>query len=177
MDDYKKSIGWSDAFTAIGIRIDEVDRMRDNMKELKLVYPLITMIKTTKSDVNAYWKAMPFDLGLKSYEGNCDCCWKKSFRNLMTIAKEHPEKFEWWEKMEKKYEEFIPEGSKNEKLHTKKRRFYRGAKTVNDLFEMAKKPFEMAVDLAYDIAKYKQLELFDEKLDSSNGCEESCEAY
>ena len=42
---------------------------------------------------------------------------------------------------------------------------------------MANQPFEMAVDLSYDIPKYKQGELFNEKLDSSNGCEESCEAY
>ena len=96
----------------------------------------------------------------------------------MTIAKENPEKFEWWEKMEKEMEDFIPPGSQNnDKLIGKKRRFYRGAKSVNDLFLMAKQPFELAVDLSYDIPKYKQSELFNETLDSSNGCEESCEAY
>ena len=175
---FKKSIGWFKTHTAIGIRIDEIDRMSENREKERLVYPLISMIKTTKYDVNAFWKAMPFDLGLKSYQGNCDCCWKKSFRNLMTIAKENPEKFEWWEKMENEMEDFIPPGSiKNEKLIDKKRRFYRGAKSVNDLFQMANQPFEMAVDLSYDIPKYKQSELFNEKLDSSNGCEESCEAY
>lgn len=178
IDSYKKDNGWRKTHTAIGIRIDEIDRMSENKEKFRLVYPLISMIPTTKYDINAFWKKMPFDLGLKSYEGNCDCCWKKSFRNLMTIAKENPQKFDWWKNMQDKYENYIPEGSlQNTKLIGRKRRFYRGEKSVSDLFEMSNQPFEMAVDLSYDIPKYKQIDLFNEKLDSSNGCEESCEAY
>lgn len=177
IDDYLKTIGWQHCERAIGIRVDEIDRMRDERKKLRLVYPLIEFVKTTKYDVNEFWIKMPFDLELKSYQGNCDCCWKKSWRNLMTIAKENPEKFEWWNKMEEKYCDFIPEGSTNEKLHNSKRSFFRGNKSVKDIFEMAKHPFEMAVDVSKDIAKYKQLEFFDEQLDMSNGCEESCEAF
>lgn len=178
INSYRKSVGWNKELTAIGIRIDEIDRMSPDKEKQRLIYPLISMIKTTKYDVNNFWKNMPFDLGLKSYQGNCDCCWKKSFRNLMTIAVENPEKYDWWREMEKKYENYVPKGSlDNEKLKGKKRRFYRGAKSVDEIIDMSKNSFELAVDLSYDIPKYKQQELFDEKLDSSNGCEESCEAY
>jgi hypothetical protein len=174
MDDFKKKIGFNKCYTAIGIRTDEIDRMSQHREKERIIYPLIKMIPTNKHDVNLYWKNMPFDLGLKSYQGNCDCCWKKSFRNLMTIAVENPEKFEWWQKMQDRYENTL---SENEKIKGKKLRFYRGNRTVQDILDMSKKPFNMAIDLSYDIPKYKQAQFFDENLDVSNGCEESCEAY
>jgi hypothetical protein len=115
---YARDLGLKrkDYDVAIGIRIDEVDRMDENFKEERLLYPLITMQKMTKPKINFYWSLQPFRLNLKGYEGNCKVCYKKSLRKLLTIAKETPEKFEWTVKMEEKYENFIPES----RAHNKK---------------------------------------------------------
>lgn len=39
------------AYRAIGIRIDEIDRMASNMDEMKIIYPLIKWNPTTKAEV------------------------------------------------------------------------------------------------------------------------------
>ena len=44
---------------------------------------------------------MPFDLELKEYEGNCDLCFLKGKKNKQMIARNNPEKFNWWIGMEK----------------------------------------------------------------------------
>jgi len=91
--------------TAIGIRIDEIDRMNDKYKEKRLVYPLIhkEMMPTSKQMVNFYWKQMPFRLELKGYQGNCVNCWKKSNNKLYQIANENPKVFDFTYNMELKY--------------------------------------------------------------------------
>lgn len=159
---YLRDIGWSKYQTAIGIRVDEIDRMNAKKKELRLIYPLISMIPFTKSDVNEFWKNQPFNLEIREHEGNCNCCWKKSLKKLLTIAKENPKAFDWWAEQEKKYENFIPASrahNPNIKLPV---RMYRGNKSVADILEMSKQPFEAFVDENYE---------------APNGCEESCEAF
>jgi hypothetical protein len=91
--------------TAIGIRIDEADRMNAKAKEMRLIYPLIKqdMIPATKTMINFFWKSMPFRLELKGYQGNCATCWKKSDKKLYQIARETPEAFDFMNKMEQKY--------------------------------------------------------------------------
>ncbi len=91
--------------TAIGIRIDEVDRMNAKAKEMGFVYPLISskMIPTNKAMVNFFWRSMPFRLELKGYQGNCKTCWKKSDKKLYQIAKENPTAFKFMDEMENKY--------------------------------------------------------------------------
>lgn len=78
----KTELKWKlkDYQVAIGIRADEFDRISSNFKRDRIIYPLIHWVKTNRSDVNKYWLNMPFDLELKSYEGNCKTCWKKSKR-------------------------------------------------------------------------------------------------
>lgn len=99
---------------------------------------------------------MDFDLGLKDYEGNCDCCWKKSFRKLMTISIENPEYFNWWLEMEAKY------GTSEEYT------FFRENKSGLDIIEMAKNPFKRAVD-EWELNK-KSPKLFD-SLDIGGYCD------
>ena len=96
--------------TAIGIRNDEVDRMNDKAEKIGLIYPLIKrdMIPTTKPMINFYWKNMPFRLNLKGYQGNCTTCWKKSFKKLYQIAKENPKAFDFMDRMEQEYGNYIP---------------------------------------------------------------------
>lgn len=159
---YLRSIGWKGYYTAIGIRNDEIDRINANRGKLRLVYPLVEMIPTTKKEVNEFWRNMPFNLEIKEHEGNCDCCWKKSLKKLLTIAKENPKAFDWWAEQEKRYENFIPVSRSHNPNIKLPIRMYRGNRSVADIIEMSKQPFDAFVD---------------EEFTATNGCEESCEAF
>lgn len=176
----KNSLGWKNYYTAIGIRNDEVDRVNPNYKKEKLYYPLVMDIPMTKPQINVFWKNMPFRLRLKGYQGNCKSCWKKSFNKLMTISVETPEYFDTFKILEEKYAYFVPEG-RNISEEQLPLNFFRGNKSTNDIFEMAKKPFKKSNDdhTVYDwqmsIFHFNNVSL--EELSSSNGCDESCEIY
>ena len=103
---FAKSIwGKEKYYLAIGIRIDEFDRMNPNKDKLRIIYPLIAkdMQPMTKKMINFYWKNMPFRLNLKGYQGNCITCYKKSDKKLFQIAKENPKAFDFFDRMEKQY--------------------------------------------------------------------------
>lgn len=166
---YARQIKFLNYKTAIGIRADEIDRIQADHKKKGFIYPLVSL-GTTKSDVNKFWINNEFDLQLKGYEGNCDFCFKKSLRKLLTLTIERPEKLIWWVQMENKYGDYIP---KSRKQINKKTMFFRDGITANKLIELSKQPFEKSSD----DSKYvdSQLQLFD--LDISNGCVESCEVF
>lgn len=161
---YIKSLEWKGYYTAIGIRKDEIDRINPNYKKERFLYPLVSLIPSTKLDVNAFWLNQDFTLNLKSYEGNCDLCYKKSDRKLLTILKENQSLSKWWQDMERKY-------SNCGEFH-----FYRQNRSILDLIKLAKQPFIEAKDDSMIIYQYIQTELFSD-LDISNGCEESCEPF
>ncbi|SFQ55531.1 adenine nucleotide alpha hydrolase family protein [Parafilimonas terrae] len=171
---YARSIGWKDYYTAIGIRSDEIDRMSPNRKKEKIIYPLCSFKQTTRQDINAFWQQQPFNLELKSYQGNCDLCWKKSFLKLHTILKEDESIADWWQNMEEKYKNFIPKGKQhNEKL---KPPFYmyRGSTSVSELLQESKTDFIPAKDESNEVYVFKQNTLFDLE---EYGCAESCEVF
>ena len=58
-------------------------------------------MRVFEQDVFRFWSAQPFDLNLKTYEGNCDLCIKKSEKKVLTILAENPGIEEWWEAEEK----------------------------------------------------------------------------
>lgn len=175
---YARSIGWKHWYTAIGIRMDEVDRISPDAKKQRFIYPLVSDIPSRKNDINKFWSEQPFDLKLKTYEGNCDLCFKKSLRKLMTIVKETPSIINWWAEMERKYSDFIPISKRHNPLIKPPINCFRQNKSIWDIVEMAKHPFEMAVDESKYKPEYKQTSLFDlYKLDISNGCIESCEVF
>lgn len=165
---------------AIGIRADEMDRMSDEAARRRIVYPLVTDWPTTKPQINAWFVAQPFRLQLKGYQGNCRTCWKKSFRKLMTIANEAPEKFDFMARMERDYGHVGPEflkdpATRRDSLPAGYRRtFFRENKSVDDIFEMlterqAAGKFVPADDDAV---------VYDQKIDTAAGCgEESCEVW
>lgn len=161
---YVRSIGWKAGTydTALGIRVDEIDRMSDTAKEKRLIYPLVNL-EMTKQDVIRWWREMPFDLELKEHQGNCAWCWKKSDRKLCTLIKESPEIFDFPRRMEEKYG---MESRKKE--HGHKVTFFRNNKSVDDLFAQAQQPFKLFVE--GEVPTTEQLEF-----DLSNGCSESCE--
>lgn len=174
---YMRQNGYKDYYISIGIRIDEIDRINPKHKQEKIIYPLISMIPTRKLDINKFWSKQPFDLELKSYEGNCDCCFKKSLRKLLTIAKENPSLFEWWADIEKDFENYVPETRDKTKVQLPIR-IFRNNLSVKEILEMSKNFTDLARDDSNDLEEYKQLSIFGEfELDTSNGCSESCEAF
>lgn len=162
---YIKSLGWKRYYTAIGIRKDEVDRIDKNYKKNRFVYPFIAlnMKPSDKIDVNIFWLTQDFRLNLKGYEGNCDLCWKKSDRKILSLLLENPNRAEWWDEMQKKY-------GKGQ-YH-----FFRKNRSILDLLKQSESPFNVARDDSKDTVKFTSRELFDD-LDLTNGCEESCEPF
>jgi hypothetical protein len=167
--DYVRSIGWKAGSydTAIGIRIDEIDRQNPHARKLRLTYPLIKPFPHRKIDVNDFWAKQPWRLELKGYHGNCRWCWKKSLRKHLTIAKETPDAFDFPERMEALY----PKAGSNPNDEVK--RFFRNRLTVAEIRQMAAKGrFEPAEDDAR-VYQTDLLQGFD--LDIGGGCSESCE--
>jgi hypothetical protein len=136
----------------IGIRADEAHRKSVNAEKEGFIYPLCDELKVDAKFIRNWWDSQPFDLQLKDYEGNCDLCFKKSLKKRLTIIKENPSVADWWQKMEQKYSsESIP-------------RFdLRTNKSIEELVEMAKKPFTRAQDL-HELSK-QQCDLFDFETD------------
>jgi hypothetical protein len=148
--------------TAIGIRVDEIDRINDNYKDKRLIYPLADpqMKPTSKQVINLYWKNMPFRLQLKGYQGNCKTCWKKSDKKLFQIYKDNPNAFDFMIRMEK---EHSLTNAKQNTPHT----FFRGNRSALDIIEGAK----LWNGNVYDDSKnYNyQIDMFEEG--------ESCEVF
>lgn len=139
---YLRSIGWKQYYSAIGIRVDEFDRMNPKSKEKKLLYPLISNKPMTKAKINYWWSQQPFRLELKGYQGNCKTCWKKSDAKLFTLINEDITQFDFFENMEIKYSNFVPESriklmiEKGESI-PERTYFFRKNRTVQDLVNEA----------------------------------------
>lgn len=169
----KHVLKWDDYHTAIGIRHDEIDRINKNHRKNKLIYPLIQHVQMNKQKINFWWNHQPFRLKLKGYEGNCKWCWKKSDNKLMTIAKLKPHYFDFPKRMECDHENYRP--STKEHSMQLPVRFFRQHKSVKDIFDNSKKDFTISQD---DSTIYNwQISIFDDDINTSNGCSESCEVY
>lgn len=175
MKSYLNSIGWKpgEYDTAIGIRIDEIDRVSEIRAQNKIVYPLVEWAQTTKPEINTFWSKQPFRLELKGYQGNCKWCWKKSMRKHMTLMQENPEYYDFPERMEQLYGEVGPEFEKGH-VEGYKRVFFRGNKSVKDLRQMCS---ELGPDFIKAEDDALNFSLFDPSLDVGAGCEESCEVF
>lgn len=162
MTSYRRSIGWrkNKYQTAIGIRSDEIDRMSLHFRKNKFFYPLVKW-GVTQADVKTFWAKQSFDLDLPEHLGNCVTCWKKSDRKLMTIAKENPEAFTFFDRMEKTYP-YVGAGPMP-------RRFFRMFRSTQDILALSKQPFRPFIPGAF------QMEMFDPELDTQSACGETCE--
>ena len=96
------SLGWTRWANVIGLRHDEglrcLRKYAENEKgghRWKSVMPM-DKARATKRDVAAYWADQPFDLGLVGHEGNCDLCFLKSDKALLSIMAADPESAKWW---------------------------------------------------------------------------------
>lgn len=175
---YAKSLGWKDYKTAIGIRADEPKRF-DWVKaeKEKLMYPLALQNPCSRFDVAYFWNRQKFDLEISSYQGNCDLCWKKSRRKILTILTESDSAANWWYKMEKEYGEFVPESRKDTQRMKPPIRFYRGNESIVDLCEEANLPFPKALDESKEENRLLLLRDWNREYDENDGCTESCEVF
>jgi 3'-phosphoadenosine 5'-phosphosulfate sulfotransferase (PAPS reductase)/FAD synthetase len=106
------SLGWQHWTSALGIRADEPGRVnREPQKERwQRWYPLADA-GVSKHDVALFWRGQSFDLRLpnnsgKTVLGNCDGCFLKSEANLAGLARDYPERHQWWEDMERMVSEW-----------------------------------------------------------------------
>lgn len=104
----KMTLGWRNWTNVIGLRYDEGHRVlkayaaNDSGEQPWRNAMPLAKAKATKRDVMAFWAAQPFDLQLKSYEGNCDLCFLKGKAKLMALIRENPGMGDWWAEQERK---------------------------------------------------------------------------
>ena len=159
--------GLSNYSIAVGLRIDEMDRIRKDYKDNNVFYPLMDN-NISKKERNKFWDNEPIKITIPAYKGNCDLCFEKSNRKLMTIIKEEPEKAIWWDSMIKKYSHIPKENSPSYNDLLKENNgmtFYRGYKTIDDLVKMAEEPFSKATD-----EYVYENDLFDLEDECGSGC-------
>jgi len=102
--------GYENWDMVMGIRADEPRRVaklrRSPPERWEHVMPLADA-KVDETEVLAFWKAQPFDLGLPvdpvlgTYQGNCDGCILKATDKLLRIEREEPGRLKWWEDIER----------------------------------------------------------------------------
>lgn len=103
---YLVSMGWDRWVSAIGIRADERHRLpKKPLKERWQLWHPLAAANVSKRDVSAFWSRQPFDLRLPNVKGrtqlgNCDGCFLKSEAARAALARDYPERFAWWSKME-----------------------------------------------------------------------------
>jgi 3'-phosphoadenosine 5'-phosphosulfate sulfotransferase (PAPS reductase)/FAD synthetase len=157
---YLQSIGLKDYVVAIGYRADEMRRVNwDKAKKEKQYYPLVETWRMNKEMVKSYCQKRPFQLGLKSHQGNCDFCWKKSKRKLLTLIKEDEKAIKWWHEMECKYGDLVVEGRSLENQNPPYV-FFRDNTSAKELIEESHFEFEK-----YDDFEDRQMMLFDPEFD------------
>ena len=151
MGKWAKEIVGGDYVWAIGLRADERRRQKNGTDK---IYPLIATWPTNERMVRDFWSRMPFDLGLKDYEGNCDLCWKKSLAKRMTIIAENPKVVNQWEKWEQS-SEYV---------------FDRDGFSLEQIVGMAQRPFKKTMDKHELRQQFQELELVDMFCESSCTC-------
>lgn len=99
MKKHMRALGYECWTSVLGLRADEASRalnaLQPQRERWTNAVPLYRA-GISKQDVERYWAAAPFDLGLKSYEGNCDLCFLKGFGKRLRIMQEDPQATDWW---------------------------------------------------------------------------------
>lgn len=98
--------GYEHWTNVVGIRADEPRRVAKmkQASELKkerwdIGLPLAEA-GVTLAEVDAFWKAQPFDLQLRPHEGNCDLCFLKGRDKVVNIVRDRPDLAQWWAEQE-----------------------------------------------------------------------------
>jgi len=146
---YMRSLGYDRWTNAIGLRFDEQRRISTEKQQRDQKRPnfyLLSHLGVTAPIVQRFWSMMGFDLGLKSYQGNCDLCWKKSLKKKLRILKENPEIGTWYIDMEEKYgqeDEMFISGSHVDLIELT---FHRNGQSTKEMLEISKGDIETFED-------------------------------
>lgn len=170
INSYKRRLGLKSKHkTCIGIRADEFDRMDSKADEKGLVYPLISWQHTVKPEIIDWWSRQEYNLEIPEHHGNCQTCFKKSGRKLMTIARRNPEFFDAFRGLEDNFSSV--------KAPDSDRKIFRNHTTVEDIFNASLDDFvefedykpEVQLRLISDGAY--EIDDLDREEDCSGGCE------
>jgi len=105
---YIFSLGYKEYVSNIGIRKDEAHRAVQILSNCdSFEHPQFPLIEDgiTEKDVLGFWAAHPFDLQLRSFEGNCDLCFLKAKYKRIMMARRNPNALKWWLDKEKEKSE------------------------------------------------------------------------
>lgn len=117
MHRYLRASGWLERSPdgwdqMIGIRSDEQRRVakiraRGHSTETTLETMLMPLAdaRVTVNEVNQFWSMQRFNLELATFRGrtlagNCDLCFLKPMRQIVSLIQERPERAVWWARME-----------------------------------------------------------------------------
>lgn len=110
-----EGLGWDHWKNIVGLRADEPGRVLKALamdKKRWTNHCPLSEAGATEDDVLAFWKAQPFDLALKSYEGNCDLCFLKGAGKITRIMRERPDLAKWWIEAEAEARSSKPSGAR-----------------------------------------------------------------
>ncbi|WP_171232183.1 phosphoadenosine phosphosulfate reductase family protein [Ruegeria sp. HKCCA4812] len=94
--------GWTNWTNALGIRADETQRVKPSPDKRVVRWFPLADAGVSKRDVLAWWGRQDFDLCVPDGLGNCDGCFLKSEATLAALARDHPDRHQWWVDMENK---------------------------------------------------------------------------
>lgn len=103
---YLRSIGWERWVLARGLRADEGHRLKGAPPKERYTYwhPLADA-NVSRRVVARFWRGQAFDLRLPNVNGrtqlgNCDGCFLKSEAARAALARDYPDRAQWWADME-----------------------------------------------------------------------------
>jgi hypothetical protein len=103
IDSYARHwLGWKSWSSVLGLRADEPKRVYRQRtcgarKRTGATVQLpLADARVTEADVLDWWAEQPFDLALRSHEGNCDLCFLKARWKIEAIMRDRPDLADWW---------------------------------------------------------------------------------
>ena len=128
----RRDLGWETKKirNVLGIRHDEPRRWKKAlMEECKTEYPMVHA-GVGVEDVDLWWASQSFGLAITRWQGNCDLCFMKSDRKLLSLLRDDPSLADWWIGQE---ESNLDPGHKRRRPAS----FLFGGRTYRDLRDMA----------------------------------------
>ena len=113
MKKWMQARGYQHFTMVVGIRADEPRRLargREQNEAGKEPYQQdwpLGAAGGTLPHVLTFWREQPFDLQLRTWEGNCDICFLKHVRKRERIAKDRPDLLAWWVEQERRTGQFF----------------------------------------------------------------------
>lgn len=100
MKRYMLARGYEHWTNVVGLRADEPGRVARQRagagsERWDVAHPLFEA-GVRLADVMAFWRAQPFDLQLRPWEGNCDLCFLKGRAKRERIMRDRPDTAPWW---------------------------------------------------------------------------------